>query len=53
MCPFVYENIYQSFTLLFENSLQLHHGMIIIEYLFYPWSSDAILVANIWLCVMG
>jgi hypothetical protein len=36
MSPFVPENIYQSVTPLFEKSLQLHHGMSIIEHLFHP-----------------
>jgi hypothetical protein len=35
------------------NSFQLHHGTIIIERLFFPCSTGAWLVANVWLCEMS
>jgi hypothetical protein len=51
MSSFVSENIYQSFTPLYENSFQLLHVMIITSHLFKQFSGDVWLVANVWLCV--
>jgi hypothetical protein len=53
MSPFVSKNIYQSFTPFFESIFKLPHGVIIIEHLLCPCSSNARLVDNVWLCVMS